>query len=115
MAFLTVLLLSAGVAAETTDSLPEGDAKNGAPLFKKLCRGCHGKDGRGGAHTFMPHVGSLTKQGYIDQLPDVYLFKVIGEGGAAVGKSSYMPAWEQELTTQEIMDVISHIRSLPTY
>ena len=30
----------------------EGDVKNGAKLYKRLCRGCHGEDGRGGA----PHL-----------------------------------------------------------
>ena len=74
-----------------------------------------GTDGRGGAHTFMPHVGTLTKKGYIENIPDDFLALVISKGGVAVGKSGYMPAWESTLDRQDILDVIAHIRSLPTY
>ena len=69
----------------------------------------------GGAHTFMPHVDTLTKKGYIEQMPDEYLAFVIGEGGEAAGKSAYMPAWKSKLSEQDIQDIIAHIRSLPTY
>ena len=93
----------------------EGDAAHGEALFTRLCAGCHGKDGRGGAHTFMPHVDTLTKKGYIDQMPDEYLAYVISEGGAAAGKSGYMPSWKSKLSEQDIADIIAHIRSLPTY
>ena len=99
---------SAAVAAEA-------DAAHGETLFLQYCSGCHGKDGRGGAHTFMPHVDTLTKKGYIDELPDEYLALVIGEGGEAAGKSGYMPAWKSKLSEQDIKDIIAHIRSLPNY
>jgi mono/diheme cytochrome c family protein len=92
-----------------------GDAGRGKALFVKYCSGCHGMDGRGGAHTFMPHVGTLTKKGYIENIPDDFLVLVISKGGVAVGKSGYMPAWESTLNRQDILDVIAHIRSLPTY
>ena len=57
------------------------DAPNGAKLYKKFCRGCHGKDGRGGGFTFMPHIHNLTKKGYIDLLPDEHLFAVVDYDG----------------------------------
>jgi mono/diheme cytochrome c family protein len=57
----------------------------------------------------------LTKKEYIELVPDGYLFTVIDEGGEAVGKNSYMPAWNSTLSVQDIKDVIAHIRSLPTY
>jgi mono/diheme cytochrome c family protein len=93
----------------------DGDVDHGADLYQQYCRGCHGEDGRGGAHTFMPHVQNLTKKDYIELVPDGYLFTVIAEGGAAVGKNSYMPAWQSTLSVQDIKDVIAYIRSLPTY
>ena len=93
----------------------DGDPAAGAKLYKRYCSGCHGADGRGGAHTFMPHVQNLTKKDYIELVPDGYLFTVIAEGGAAVGKNSYMPAWESTLSEQDIKDIIAHIRALPTY
>ncbi len=93
-----------------------GDPEHGGKLFRQLCAGCHGVEGRGGgAHTFMPHVDTLTKKGYIDLVPDEYLFTVIAEGGQAVGKSSYMPAWGTKLSEQDIRDLIAHIRTFSLY
>ncbi|HWP48898.1 MAG TPA: c-type cytochrome [Candidatus Limnocylindrales bacterium] len=92
-----------------------GDPEHGKALFLRYCQGCHGPDGRGGAQTFMPHVDNLTRKGYIEKLSDEYLFQVISKGGAAMGKSAYMPAWEKVLQRQDILDVIAHIRKLPTY
>jgi mono/diheme cytochrome c family protein len=119
---MVTLWLAVGVAAAQSDGeladverFTDGDAARGAPLYKRYCSGCHGADGRGGAHTFMPHIDSLTRKDYIEFIPDGYLFTVITEGGEAVGKSGYMPAWEGTLSEQDIKDIIAHIRSLPTY
>ena len=119
---MVTLWLAVGVAAAQSDGeladverFTDGDAARGAPLYKRYCSGCHGADGRGGAHTFMPHIDSLTRKDYIEFIPDGYLFTVITEGGEAVGKSGYMPAWGGTLSEQDIKDIIAHIRSLPTY
>ena len=58
----------------------------------------------------MPHVDRLTEKGYIDLLPDEYLYQVITEGGPVVGKSGYMPAWKSTLSDQDVHDLIAHIR-----
>ena len=94
---------------------PTVTPSNGAKLYKRYCGGCHGEDGRGGAHTFMPHVANLTAKDYIEFIPDGFLFTVIAEGGVAVGKSGFMPAWRGTLSEQDIKDVITFIRTLPTY
>ena len=112
-AILSVLLCAAALPALAQAS--KGDAANGQVLYKRYCAGCHGPDGRGGAHTFMPHIESLTKKGYIDLVPDEYLYGVIADGGPSVGKSSYMPAWGKTLSEQQIWDIVAHIRSLPVY
>jgi mono/diheme cytochrome c family protein len=112
---------ASGLAQEQEADLTEverftdGDAAAGAKLYKRYCSGCHGADGRGGAHTFMPHIQNLTKKDYIEFIPDGFLFTVIAEGGEAVGKSGYMPAWRGTLSEQDIKDVIAFIRTLPTY
>jgi mono/diheme cytochrome c family protein len=100
---------------EEVERFTDGDAAHGAALYKRYCGGCHGADGRGGAHTFMPHIQNLTRKDYIEFIPDGFLFTVIAEGGVAVGKSSMMPAWKATLSEQDIKDVIAFIRSLPTY
>lgn len=105
-----LLLGAAFLCLGAPASLGAGDAERGKDLYKRYCRGCHGVDGRGGAHTFMPHVDRLTEKGYIDLLPDEYLYQVIIEGGAFVGKSSYMPAWKTQLSDQDVQDLIAHIR-----
>jgi mono/diheme cytochrome c family protein len=103
------------IPLEEVERFTDGNAENGGKLYKRYCSGCHGPDGRGGAHTFMPHIQNLTRQDYIEFIPDGFLFTVIAEGGAAVGKSSYMPAWRGTLSEQDIKDVIAFIRTLPTY
>lgn len=110
--FLVMLPLPAVGAGEVVERFAEGDAERGARLYKRYCRGCHGADGRGGAHTFMPHVANLVRKGYIELLPDSYLYEVIAEGGEAVGKNAYMPAWKGTLDDRDIKDVIAFIRSL---
>src|SRR3954447_22523470 len=100
---LSPVTLSAAIAA--------GDARRGETIFLRYCQGCHGPDGRGGGKAFMPHVGPLAKKGYVDLLDDDTLALVIREGGAAVGKSGYMPSWKETLPDQAISDVIAYIRS----
>jgi mono/diheme cytochrome c family protein len=112
---LVVLAASGAQAQQDVERFTDGDAAHGSALYKRYCRGCHGVDGRGGAHTFMPHVQNLTQKDYIEQVPDGFLFTVIAEGGAAVGKSAYMPAWQGTLSEQDIKDVIAFVRTLPTY
>ena len=109
------VLVMAVFCVAPTPTIAGADAQQGGSLFHTYCAGCHGPDGRGGAHTFMPHVDTLTKKGYIEQVPDEYLEFVILEGGAAVGKSSYMPSWKSKLQRKDVQDLIAFIRSLPSY
>jgi mono/diheme cytochrome c family protein len=105
---VAALLLS---PAMLTVAMAAGDAHRGETIFLRYCQGCHGPDGRGGGKGFMPHVGPLARKGYIETMPDEYLSAVIMEGGAAVGKSGYMPSWKTTLTEQDIADVIAFIRT----
>jgi mono/diheme cytochrome c family protein len=117
MLLAAAMLLGATLtgAADDVERYTGGEAAKGAKLYKRYCRGCHGEDGRGGAHTFMPHISNLTKKGYIELLPDSYLYDVIADGGEAVGKSAFMPAWKVKLSEDDIKDTIAYIRTMPTY
>jgi mono/diheme cytochrome c family protein len=95
----------------TPAALAAGDVHHGEAIFMRYCQGCHGPDGKGGGKGFMPHVGPLAKKDYIEYLPDEYLAEVISEGGAAVGKSGFMPSWKTTLPQQDIADVIAFIRT----
>ncbi len=115
LTFLTPVSSTADTAAAASANVVAGDTKRGRKVYSRYCRGCHGVDGRGDGLVFMPHVNNLTKKGYIEALPDSYLMTAILKGGVAIGKSSYMPAWEGTLTEQDVADVIAHIRALPRY
>lgn len=117
MLLLVLAVTAAGLGAGGVGlaRAADPDPERGGRLFKRYCAGCHGPDGRGAAHTFMPHIETLTKKGYVENLPDEYLVQVITEGGVAVNKSSYMPAWGKTLTPEEIADLVAHIRRLPSY
>ena len=114
--FILFLVMACVISLPVIAEQPAaGNADNGAKLFKRYCKGCHGEKGEGGGLVFMPHVNNLTKKGYIENLPDEYLLLAIAKGGPGIGKSSYMPAWEGTLTQQEMVDLVAHIRNLPTY
>jgi mono/diheme cytochrome c family protein len=91
------------------------DRAMGRELFGRYCAGCHGEDGRGEAKTFRPSVGNLAVKQLMDQVPDDYLFTVIKEGGAAVGKNAAMPAWRSQLDDRQIRDIVAFIRTLARY
>jgi len=96
--------------------LAEADTVRGNELFQQYCQGCHGPDGRGGRKDgFMPRPQNLTKKGYIDQLPDEYLFTVITKGGEGVNKSGYMPSFGTTFSEADIGNLIAFIRSLARY
>lgn len=107
---VAALAALAALGAATEGSA--ADLERGGRLYARYCAGCHGPDGQGGAHTFMPHVENLTRKGYIELLPDEYLSTVIREGGPAVGKSSYMPAWGGTISEEDIASIVAHIRRL---
>lgn len=90
-----------------------GDRGRGEKFYNRYCRGCHGEEGKGDGLTFQPHVNNLTRKGYIENLPDAYLFLAITKGGQGIGKSNAMPSWEDTLSKDQIFDIIAYIRSLP--
>jgi cytochrome c553 len=49
---------------------------------------------------------------YMNALSNEYLFRVIKEGGAAVGKSPLMAPWAGALSDAQIRDVVAFVRSL---
>jgi mono/diheme cytochrome c family protein len=48
----------------------------------------------------------------MNALSDEYLFRVIKEGGPAVGKSPLMAPWGGVLRDDQIRDVVAFLRSL---
>jgi len=102
-------------AAQAAGGGAAGDAERGRPLYVTYCASCHGPTGAGDgplAASLDPKPVNHTDGNYMNQLSDAHLFKVIQQGGPAVGKSPLMAAWGGTLDDQQIRDVIAYVRSL---
>jgi len=85
--------------------------KRGEAVFKTNCILCHGinADGKGRASVlYDPPPANLT----ISEKNDEYKTLIITLGGAAMGRSAVMPVWGEQLTTQEISDVVAYLRTV---
>ena len=105
-------LASAGVLASTHDVRPTvAPAPSGAALFAKYCSLCHGAggegDGRAASVQKVPPA-NLT----VSTRPRSYKMQIVRRGGAALGRSSSMPAWGEVLTDAEIADVVAYVQTL---
>jgi mono/diheme cytochrome c family protein len=102
-----VLSLSSVSAAE------KGDTAKGKETFQTTCAACHGAEGKGdgvAAQALDPKPRNLSDAAYVSTLSDEHLYKVISEGGAAVGLSPMMAAWGGTLSEQDIWNVIAYLR-----
>lgn len=111
MAFLISLIFFNGVLLLQNKG---ADLKRGKKIYDTFCATCHGKQGKGdgpGSVGLKPKPRDFTDKNYMDKLSDEHLFKVISEGGAAVGKSPLMPAWKTSIKKEDIYNVIAYIRT----
>ncbi len=85
--------------------------RRGEAVFKTNCILCHGvnADGKGRASVlYDPPPANLTKSDKNDE----YKTLIITLGGAAMGRSEFMPIWGEQLTEQEISDVVAYLRTV---
>lgn len=83
----------------------------GEVVFKTNCILCHGihADGKGrAAKMYDPPPANLTKS---DKNTD-YKKMIVTYGGEAMGRSKFMPVWGEQLSVQEISDVVDYIDTL---
>jgi len=78
------------------------------------CASCHAANGRGSwrATIYFIRPGDLTDREAMARLSDDYLFGLIKNGGATIGKPG-MPAFGYHLTDPEIRALVAHVRMLP--
>ncbi len=136
LSVLTVLILAACGASEKNEGEPTpppiptqyANLKNpvagqadaiaaGKTIFETNCVPCHGTDGRGDGPTaasLNPKPADLWDPAQND--PDGEIFYHVSEGAKAgdFPDTSQMPAWKNTLSTEQIWQVISYIRTLPT-
>ena len=90
-----------------------GDAAAGAKIYEQFCQVCHGPGGAGDgpAAPPSPKPADFSDAAYMKTLTDQHMFKIIKQGGAAVGKSPLMTPWGAILTDDQIRDVLAHERA----
>jgi mono/diheme cytochrome c family protein len=92
-----------------------GSEDKGRKIYIENCAPCHGEEGRGdgpGARVLPVKPADHTNGIVMSTRSDHDLFEVISKGGLGTGRSSFMPAWQGQLTREQIVSVIAYIRSL---
>jgi len=89
-------------------------ATGGQRLYLTHCATCHGADGRGSwrATVFLMQPGNLGDRQRMDRLTDQYVFELIKNGGATIGRPG-MPAFGYHLADEEIRELVRYLRTLP--
>ncbi|MDH4274726.1 MAG: c-type cytochrome [Gammaproteobacteria bacterium] len=78
----------------------------GGIVFKHYCARCHGEAGEGENRTAKLYVG--LNMAIKPQSKDAF-FKIVSKGGEAVGRSPFMPPWEEELSKEQLSDVLAYL------
>jgi mono/diheme cytochrome c family protein len=90
-------------------------AAEGQKLYATYCSSCHGDKGRGdgAAGKALPvKPADHTDGKLMNSFSDEFLLNIIAKGGAAVGKSAFMPAWGGVLKENQLQDLVTYVRSL---
>ena len=90
-------------------------AAEGQKLYMTYCSSCHGDKGRGdgAAGKALPVKPADHTDGKVmNSFSDEFLMTIIAKGGAAVGKSSFMPAWGGVLKDNQLQDLLAYLRSI---
>lgn len=116
MLFTSTLLSAASVNKNFVDTYPDKDTPEaaiyrGSIVYENYCVLCHGllADGKGrAAKLYDPKPANLVTTTKNDQYKEL----IIRRGGAALKRSPYMPPWNDELTDEQITDVLAFLRTI---
>lgn len=109
---MCAFIVAAMQVARAADA-SEPSRERGAKVYQHNCALCHGVRGRGdgrAARLYKPPPADLTR----GERDDRYREAIIRQGGAALGRSSAMPAWNDVLTAEQIADLMVYLRSVRT-
>jgi mono/diheme cytochrome c family protein len=87
---------------------PEAAVFRGAIVFEHYCALCHGKsaDGSGpAAKLYSPKPANLV----LSDMKAQFKEQIVRGGGRAIARSDAMPAWEKQLTEEQITDVVTFL------
>jgi mono/diheme cytochrome c family protein len=90
---------------------PDAAHFRGSLVFVNYCVTCHGPnaDGRGrAAKLYDPKPANLRES----DKNAAYMKLIVSKGGQSVARSQYMPPWGEELTEEQISDVVAYLQSI---
>lgn len=119
---LLCMLIANGALAQTAADAPqsgpllprdsiEAAIFRGSLVYSNYCVTCHGAnaDGNGrAARLYTPRPSNLRMT---DKNND-YIELIVRRGGEPLSRSPKMPPWEEELTNEQIRDVVAFVRSI---
>jgi mono/diheme cytochrome c family protein len=112
LAMLVMLVMLVTVAGARADDSDRDRAEHrGGLVFLNYCSTCHGITANGNgraAKLYNPKPANLVKS----DKNDAYKESIIRRGGGAIGRSKFMPPWNDELTNEQIKDVIAFLGSI---
>jgi mono/diheme cytochrome c family protein len=113
------VLLAAALAGSPAQGAQDFPAKDtpaamvyrGGIVFQHYCALCHGSkaDGNGrAARLYEPRPANLVRS----DKNDAYKELIVRQGGKALGRSEFMPPWGNELTNEQVADVVAYLHSI---
>ncbi len=90
----------------------DAEAKSNYAMY---CAPCHGETGKGNgpqAEAMEVPPRNHTDGNYLSTRTNEQIYKIIKEGGPAVGFSSSMPPFDYTLTDDEIKGMVKYVRAL---
>ncbi len=90
---------------------PEASLIRGEIVFQRYCVICHGAQGKGdgrAARLHKPPPANLTASA----APREYIGQVVRKGGEAMNRGKGMPPWGEQLTDEQVTDVLNYVFSL---
>jgi mono/diheme cytochrome c family protein len=107
---LTGLLAVSGLVGAPAPALAISP-DHGKSIFGTYCVHCHGREARGcgpAARLYHPRPANLTAS---TRSPE-YKASIIRGGGQSMGRSPFMPPWGQELSGDDIADIVAFLSTL---
>ena len=113
LAIAAIGVLAGGAAWLLEAPRPRPGAPRAERLWAALCAECHGEDGRGSwrARIFLIRPGDLADSATTGRQTDQYLFDIIKEGGAPIGRPG-MPAFGAAMKDEDIRELVAYLRGL---
>ena len=91
--------------------LVPGDPSRGEALFTTWCTRCHSLDVADRESRVFRSYPRLDCAEWAAGASDVYLYRIIAEGGEAFGKKAVMKPFADRLSGQEISDLVAYLRA----